>query len=190
MRRRRAMSLEPRVATLEDLPRIRALIPLSVRGLNAGMYSAEQLDASLRHVFGADTQVIRDRTYFVIDEDGSLVACGGWSKRQTLYGGDQLKSLADPLLDPASGAAARIRAFFVHPDFARRGLARRILGACMAAARAAGFSSVELGSTLPGVALYRAYGFEVVENIDQPMPGGLALPLVRMRMTIPGVRGL
>ena len=93
---------------------IRALIPLSVRGLNAGLYTSEQLDLSLRHVFGADTQIIRDGTYYVIESGERLVACGGWSRRRTLYGGDQLKEVEDPLLDPAL-EPARIRAFFVHP---------------------------------------------------------------------------
>lgn len=175
---------DPRVATLEDLAAVRALIPLSVRGLNAGLYSPEQLDASLRHVFGADTQVIRDGTYFVVDSGaGGLAACGGWSRRMTLYGGDQLKDLADPLLDPARDAA-RIRAFFVHPDFARRGLGRLLLDTCRAAARREGFTALELGSTLPGVALYKAYGFDEIERLAQTMPGGLTFPLVRMRMAI------
>ncbi len=176
------MEPDPRLATLDDLPAIQALIPLSVRGLNAGLYTAEQLDVSLRHVFGADTQIVRDGTYYVIDggPGGGLAACGGWSRRRTLYGGDQLKEAVDPLLDP-SREPARIRAFFVHPGAARRGLGRRLLETCAAAARAAGFRALELGSTLPGVALYEACGFTVVEHLEQPMPGGLALPLVRLR---------
>jgi GNAT superfamily N-acetyltransferase len=178
------MAPEPRLATLDDLPAIRALIPLSVRGLSTGHYSPGQIDASLRHVFGADTQLVRDGTYYVIEDGGGLVACGGWSRRRTLYGGDQLKQAADPELDPAT-EAARIRAFFVHPRAARRGLGRRLLEICSAAARAAGFAALELGSTLPGVALYRAFGFAAVEQIEQPMPGGLALPIVRMRLDLP-----
>jgi GNAT superfamily N-acetyltransferase len=168
---------------LEDLPAIRALIPLSVRGLNRGLYTQEQLDASLQHVFGADTQIIRDGTYFVVEEEGVLVACGGWSRRRTLYGGDQLKGGEDPLLAPErepGGGGAR----FVHPQHARRGFGRLLLETCTAAARAAGFSAFELGSTLPGVALYEACGFREVERVMQPMPDGLALPIVRMRREI------
>ncbi len=177
------MKPAPRLATLADLTAIRALIPLSVRGLNRGMYTPEQLDASLQHVFGADTQIIRDGTYYVVEEEGVLVACGGWSRRRTLYGGDQLKGGEDPLLAPER-EPARIRAFFVHPKHARRGLGRLLLETCTAAARAAGFRALELGATLPGVALYEACGFREVERVTQPMPGGLSLPVVRMRMEI------
>jgi GNAT superfamily N-acetyltransferase len=177
------MQREPRLATCEDLPAIRELIELSVRGLNAGHYTQAQLDASLIHVFGADTQLIRDGTYYAIDDSARLAACGGWSRRRTLYGGDQLKAAEDPLLDPATDAA-RIRAFFVHPELARRGLGRLLLDTCVAAARAAGFRALELGSTLPGVALYQACGFTALERVDQPMPGGLSLPIVRMRLEL------
>jgi GNAT superfamily N-acetyltransferase len=176
-------AMKPRLATEGDLDAIRALIPLSVRGLNAGLYTPEQLDASLQHVFGADTQLIRDGTYYVIEDRGALAACGGWSRRRTLYGGDQLEAREDAILDP-SLEPARIRAFFVHPDFARRGLGRLLLDTCVAAARAAGFRALELGSTLPGVPLYSACGFVEVERIEQPMPGGLSLPIVRMRLEL------
>ena len=168
-----------RLATDADLPAIATLIDASVRGLSVGIYSREQIDSGLRFVFGADTQLIADRTYFVIEEDGEIVASGGWSRRRTLYGGDRHKSGADPLLDPRVDAA-RIRAFFVHPDFARRGVGRRILEACLDAARAAGFRRVELASTLPGVPFYRVFGFEEREALEAPMPGGDGLPVVRM----------
>ncbi|HEU0302836.1 MAG TPA: hypothetical protein VFR37_25465, partial [Longimicrobium sp.] len=112
-----------RLATPDDLPAIRALIPLSVRGLSEGYYSAEQVESAIRHVFGPDTQLIRDGTYFVVeDAGGEMVGCGGWSLRRTLYGGDQARDVEDPRLDPAT-EPARIRAFFVHPDHARRGIA-------------------------------------------------------------------
>jgi GNAT superfamily N-acetyltransferase len=113
----------------------------------------------------------------------SRSTCGGWSRRQTLYGGDQLKEAADPLLDPRRDAA-RVRAMFVHPAHARRGLGRLLLDTCRAAAAAAGFTALELGSTLPGVALYEAYGFRAVERVAQPMPGGLTFPLVKMKLTL------
>lgn len=177
----------PRLATLDDLPAVRALIPLSVRGLNHGLYSSAQVETALVHVFGADTRIILDGTYYAVDGGaavpGGLAACGGWSRRRTLYGGDQLKAADDPLLDPAT-EPARIRAFFVHPAAARRGLGRRLLDTCIDAAHAAGFRALELGSTLPGVALYAARGFVPIERVEQPMPGGLALPIVRMRLEL------
>src|SRR5262245_21762149 len=119
-----------RLATSADVPRLHELIERSVRELSVGYYTAAQIESSLRHVFGPDTQLIEDQTYFVIEGPaGELVAAGGWSRRQTLYGGDQMKSAADPLLDPAT-QPARIRAFFVHPDWARRGLARQLFERC------------------------------------------------------------
>ncbi len=113
-----------------------------------------------------------------------LAGCGGWSRRRTLYGGDQMRAPEDPLLDPRT-EAARIRAFFVHPGFARRGVGRAILEACLDAARAAGFRRVELAATLPGVPFYRAFGFEDREPLEAPMPGGLALPVLRMERDLP-----
>jgi GNAT superfamily N-acetyltransferase len=172
-----------RLATLDDVPAIRALIDASVRTLSASHYSEEQIASALRWVFGADTQLIIDGTYYVMDADGAVVAAGGWSRRATLYGGDQLKTAVDPLLDP-DREAARIRAFFVHPAWARRGLARRIYEACGAAARSAGFTQLELVSTLPGEPLYRALGFSPVEELVHEMPDGVGLPVVRMRKTL------
>ena len=177
--------MEIRLATPEDVPAIAALIPLSARELSRGFYTQEQTEAAIRHVFGPDTRLIADGTYFVAEEENAgtarsaVVGCGGWSRRRTLYGGDQMKSAEDPLLDPRVDAA-RIRAFFVHPDFARRGVGRLILEACLAAARAAGFRRVELASTLPGVPFYRVFGFEEREALEAPMPGGDGLPVVRM----------
>ena len=160
-----------------------SLIPLSVRGLSRGFYSDAQIESAIRHVFGPDTQLIADRTYFVATVGGMLVGCGGWSRRRTLFGGDQMKTAEDPLLDPKA-EPARVRAFFVHPDWARRGIAGAILEACMNAARAAGFRRVELVATLPGEPLYRAFGFDVLERFEAAMPDGLTLPVVRM-MRVP-----
>jgi GNAT superfamily N-acetyltransferase len=174
-----------RLATPDDVAAIRALIPLSVRGLNAGLYSPAQLAASLQHVFGVDTQLVRDGTYFVLEENGELAAAGGWSRRRTLYGGDQLKKEDDPLLDPAS-EPARIRAFFVHPAHARRGLGRMLLDACVREAARAGFRALELGATLPGVAFYEAHGFVRLERIEESLPGGVLFPVVRMRRELGG----
>jgi GNAT superfamily N-acetyltransferase len=168
-----------RLARDADLPALHALIPLSVRGLSRGFYSDGEIEAAIEHVFGPDTQLIADGTYFVVEVAGEVVACGGWSKRQTLYGGDQAKAAVDPVVDPARDPA-RIRAFFVHPSFARRGLGSLLMNTCMDAARAAGFRRLELGATLPGVPLYRAFGFEALERVDAPLPNGQSLPVVRM----------
>ena len=174
-----------RVATAEDLPALKALIPLSARALSRGYYSEEQTEGAIRHVFGPDSRLIADGTYFAAEQDGELAGCGGWSRRRTLFGGDQMKSAEDPLLDPAT-EAARIRAFFVHPSFARRGVGSAILGACMDAARAAGFRRMELASTLPGVPLYEAFGFQKREPIDIPLPDGVVLPVIRMERALDG----
>ena len=171
-----------RLATMADVPALRALIDLSVRGLSIGFYTDAQIESSLRFVFGPDTNLIVDRTYYVIESEG-LVAAGGWGRRRTLFGGDQSKSDADPLLDPAT-EPARIRAFYVHPDWARKGLARQLFERCAAGARRAGFRTLELMATLPGVPLYRALGFTIVEPTNAELPDGVSLPLVRMTRQI------
>lgn len=169
-----------RPATPDDVPRLHPLIAESVRGLSGPWYSDRQIDSALRHVFGPDTRLIADGTYFVVeDESGALVAAGGWGRRRTLYGGDQMKPADDPPLDPAA-EPARIRAFFVHPAVARRGLGRLLFDRCAADATAAGFRSLELMATLPGVPLYRALGFAAVEDVTATLPDGVPLPLVRM----------
>jgi GNAT superfamily N-acetyltransferase len=173
-----------RRATLEDVPALRELIPLSARELSRGFYTAEETESAILHVFGPDSRLIADGTYFVVeDEDGRLAGCGGWSRRRTLFGGDQMKSGEEPLLDPAT-EAARVRAFFVHPDFARRGIGTRLLEECVESARSAGFRRLELAATLPGVPLYAARGFREVERIDVAMRDGRRLPIVRMEREI------
>jgi len=171
--------LRVRLATPGDLPALRRLIPRSVRGLSRGYYTDAQIEGAIEHVFGPDTQLIADGTYFVVTAAEQVVACGGWSKRRTLYGGDQMKGEADPLVDPAT-EPARIRAFFVDPDWSRRGIGSRLMQACIDAARAAGFRTLELAATLPGEPLYRALGFEEIERVSSPLPGGEVLPIVRM----------
>ena len=179
-----------RVADDTDLPALRELIDASVRGLSVGFYTPLQIESALRFVFGPDTQLLADRTYYVIEAEGELVAAGGWSHRRTLYGGDQHKVADDSELD-AAYEPARIRAFFVHPRWARRGLARVLFRECAAAARAGGFRRLELAATLPGEPLYRALGFVALEVIDVPMPDGQILPVIRMARTLdadmPGV---
>ena len=173
------MPSELRAATLEDIPALRGLIDASVRELSRGYYSDAQVESALRYVFGPDTQLITDRTYFVLPAAEGFAAAGGWSKRRTLYGGDQMKLTEDPELDPAT-EAARIRAFYVHPAFARRGMGRMLLEHCSAAARAAGFRRLELMSTMPGVPLYTVMGFTPLEGTVQLLPDGVELPFVRM----------
>lgn len=176
------MQIQLRLATTEDIPALDQLMRKSVRGLSAGYYTERQIDLSLVHVFGIDTQLIADGTYFVaeaLEASGQIVGCGGWSKRNTLYGGDQTKQGEDSLLDPAT-EPARIRAFFIAPDFARRGIGRQIIEACESAAREAGFTHLELGATLPGVPLYTALGYQPIERIEHPMPEGEVLPVVIM----------
>ncbi len=175
-----------RPAAHADVPALRALIAESVRGLSAGYYTPEQAERALVHVFGPDTQLIDDGTYYVVEaEEGqrTLVAAGGWSRRRTLYGGDQTKSGGDPLLDPAT-EPARIRAFFVHPAWARRGLGRLLFDHCHRAARDAGFHELTLVATLPGVPLYSALGFVEEERFAVPMADGLELPVVRMTRAV------
>jgi GNAT superfamily N-acetyltransferase len=172
-----------RVATSDDVPGLRALIALSARALSAPFYSPQQVEAAVAHVFGVDTQLISDGTYFVIDAADGPAAAGGWSARRTLYGGDHTKTGSDPLLDPRT-EAARIRAFFVHPHWARQGLGRQLFAACARAAWNAGFRNFELMATRPGEPLYDALGFEVVERVVATLPGGVEVPFARMHRAI------
>ena len=169
----------PRLATDADIPALEALIPLSVRALQSAHYSPAQINAALGPVFGVDRQLIRDGTYFVVEDAGQIVACGGWSKRKTLYGGDRDRPGEDaelnPLIDPA-----RIRAFFVHPNWARQGIGRSILQHCETAAIQAGFHRAELVATLTGEPLYARFGYAAIERYEAPMIDGLSLPVVRM----------
>ena len=166
---------------MDDIPRLRQVIEASVRGLQAKDYTPAQIEGALTSVYGVDTQLIGDGTYFAVesDVDGSIIACGGWSKRKTLYGGDQYVAREDSLLDPARDAA-KIRAFFVHPDWARKGIGSLILEACEQAALAAGFTRLEMGATLSGVPFYRAKGYVELESQNVPLGNGEELPIVRM----------
>jgi GNAT superfamily N-acetyltransferase len=177
------MPVTIRLAREDDVPALRTLIALSVRGLQATHYTPTQMEGALASVFGVDTQLILDGTYFVVEADGQLAACGGWSKRRTLYGGDQAVNREDSLLDP-SHDAARIRAFFVHPSFARRGIGTQLLKACEDAACAQGFTRFELASTLPGVPLYAARGYVAGERFDIPLNNGESLGILQMSKII------
>jgi GNAT superfamily N-acetyltransferase len=172
-----------RLAREADVPALEALIPLSVRALLAPYYSLGQMDAALGPVFGVDRQLIRDGTYFVAERDGAIVGCGGWSRRRSLYGGDSGRAREDGLLDPQRDAA-RVRAFFVHPAWSRRGIGRSIMAACERAIVEAGFRTVDIVATLAGEPLYATFGYAVVERYDIAMAGGLKLPAVRMTKSI------
>ncbi|MBJ7310865.1 GNAT family N-acetyltransferase [Rugamonas sp. CCM 8940] len=174
-------SLRPAQTT--DIPRLEALIRRSGLALSAGFYSEAQAKAVTEHVFGVDSQLIADQSYFIIERDGEAIACGGWSRRRTLFGADRAKSGVDALLDPEH-EAARIRAFFVAPEVARQGLGRRLLEHCSAQAGAAGFHALELAGTMPGVPLYLACGFALVEQFEIALAGDVRVPLARMRKAI------
>ncbi|MEY2564728.1 MAG: hypothetical protein QOH88_2921 [Verrucomicrobiota bacterium] len=174
-----------RLAGPEDIPELETLIEQSVRGLQAPHYSTAQMDGALGSVFGVDRQLIRDQTYFVIEEKQAIIACGGWSKRESLFGSSATRTREDALLDPAQDPA-RVRAFFVHPAQARRGLGRAILVACEEAIRAAGFRSIELVATLPGVPFYDAFGYRAGARYEVALANGLSLPVVRMTKNLVG----
>ena len=177
-----------RKATTEDVPVLLALIDASVRGLQAQDHTPAQIEGALKTAFGVDTQLLQDETYFVVenispDTGTTIVACGGWSKRKTLYGSDHAPDRDNGLLDPRTDAA-KIRAFFVHPAWARRGIGSLLLSICEAAATAAGFTRFEMGATLTGVPLYRAKNYLEVERIYLPLGEGEMLPIVRMRKSL------
>ena len=173
-----------RPATPADIPALRTLIELSVRVLQAQDYTPAQIDLALKTVYGVDTQLIADGTYFVVEDENTIVGCGGWSKRKTLYGGDNWSAREDWLLDPEQDAA-KIRAFFVHPQCARRGIGSIILEACEQAALAAGFTRLEMGATLTGVPFYQVKGYTVLEDVAVPLGDGESLPIVRMGKRLP-----
>ena len=175
--------LTHRLAIEADLPRLRELMALAIDTLQKGFLDEAQIVAS-RAVMGLDTQLVADRTYFLVEDDGRLAGCGGWSRRATLYGGDHSTALRDEaLLDPARDAA-RVRAMYTHPDFARRGIGRLILTLCEAAAAAEGFRQVQLMATLSGEPLYRACGYAEIERTAAAPEGGVVVPLILMGKAI------
>jgi len=177
------LHLTLRLATPADIPALHKLIETSVRALQSNDYTAEQIEGALGTVLGLDTQLITDGTYFIAEARAAcahhLAGCGGWSKRRTLFGSDHAETREPELLDPKTDAS-KIRAFFIHPDFARRGIGSRILEACESAARSAGFTRFEMGATLTGVPLYLARGYRILDRIEVPLRNGHTLPVVRM----------
>ena len=170
--------LTHRLATEDDLPMLRELMDLAIGTLQRGFLDDAQIAAS-RAVMGLDTQLVADGAYFMVEENGALAGCGGWSRRATLYGGDHSTGLRDAtLLDPTKDAA-RVRAMYTHPDFARRGVGSLILGLCEAAAAAEGFPRVQLMATLSGEPLYRARGYVEIERAPARVEG-VTVPLILM----------
>jgi GNAT superfamily N-acetyltransferase len=189
-----------RLAIPADIPVLQALIDASVRGLQAQDYTPAQIEGALKTVFGVDSQLIADGTYIVAEakSDGNqrtdqkvvkvetvIVGCGGWSKRKTLYGGDRWAGREDALLDPLRDAA-KIRAFFIHPAWARQGIGGMILEACESAARAAGFMRYEMGATLTGAKLFGVKGYVAVKPISIPLMNGEVLPVIHMEKRVSG----
>jgi N-acetylglutamate synthase-like GNAT family acetyltransferase len=178
-----SQSVQLRLARSADIPALHALIEASVRGLMIQEYSLAQLEGALGTYLGVDTQLIADGTYFVAEVETAtakeMIGCGGWSKRKTLFGADHRPGRENALLDPAVDAA-KIRALFIHPDWARRGIGSRILKACEEAARTAGFKKFEMGATLTGVPLYEAKGYKVIDDVEIPLSNGESLKVVRM----------
>lgn len=169
-----------RKARLEEREAIRNLIAESARQLSRAHYNERQIETAIATVFGVDTDLIADGTYFVAEIDNELAGCGGWSKRKTLFGGDQYSSRDAGYLDPQS-EPAKIRAFFIHPDYARKGIARAILSQCETEARAVGFHALELMATLPGIEFYKSSGFSVTGNLNLELTEDVKLELVPMR---------
>jgi len=173
--------LTSRLAGPDDLPALEAVMAASIAELQRGFLTAAQIEAS-RTIMGLDRQLVADRTYFVVEAEGRVAGCGGWSRRATLYGGDHTPGRDAALLDPAVDAA-RVRAMYTHPDFARRGVGRLILTLCEDAARAEGFKRLELMGTMSGRPLYESYGFTAIEEIVDAR-GGAPVPLTRMGKAI------
>ena len=179
-----AFTIRPAVAA--DVPVLRGLIDASVRRLQSADYSPAQIDCALRTVFGVDSQLVGDGTYLVVEtvpenvnDRRVIVACGGWSKHKTLYGGDSWRDRQDDLLDPKTDAA-KIRAFFIHPDWARQGIGTLLLDACESAAHAAGFTRFEMGATLTGAKLFEKRGYVPVERLNVPLEEEITLPIIHM----------
>jgi GNAT superfamily N-acetyltransferase len=174
------MTFSLRKAALDDQPILESLIAESARGLSRQDYTDAQIEAALGTAWGVDTELIRDGTFFVVEIEGQIVACGGWSKRKTLFGADGQAGRQSELLDPARDPA-RIRAFFVRPAWARHGFGGALLQRCEAEARAEGFRSLELMATLPGWRLYKEMGYEGEQRIEHTLNGSIAIEFMPMR---------
>jgi GNAT superfamily N-acetyltransferase len=173
--------LKHRLAVRTDVPALKALMEAAIEELQKPFLSEAQIAAS-KTIMGLDTQLVEDGTYFVIEQDGTIAGCGGWSRRATMYGGDNSPGRNAALLDPKK-EAARIRAMYTHPHYVRRGVGRLILELCENAARAEGFATVELGATMAGEPLYRACGYQPLKRFTDDS-GGAPVPILLMRKTL------
>ena len=173
--------LTHRLAAREDMDALKALMDEAISELQKPFLDESRI-ASSRAIMGLDTQLIDDGTYFIVESDGQLAGCGGWSRRATMYGGDQTPGRSAALLDPTKDAA-RIRAMYTHPNHTRKGVGRLIISLCEAAAKSEGFTRMELVATLAGEPLYRACGYEPYENIVDDR-GGAGVPLLRMKKSL------
>ena len=180
------MTMSIRLATADDVAGLVPLMEAAIEVLQKGFLEDDQIESS-KAIMGIDRQLIEDGTYFVVEIDGSVAGCGGWSRRATLYGGDHSAGRNAALLDPATDPA-RVRAMYTHPDFARRGVGRLVLDACEAAAAAEGFTTLELMATRSGRPLYESFGFQLVEEVHDAT-GGASVPLARMRKPITATTG-
>ncbi len=173
------LDLVIRCAQESEIPELNALIAKSAGNLSVGFYTKPQTECLIKYVFSVDSELVADQTYYVIEANGMIAACGGWSKRRTLFGGDQASTRTPGFLDP-SREAAKIRAFFIHPDFARQGLGSVLMRRCEEQAMLAGFTALELMSTLPGVPFYEQKGFIAGEPLSLPLPDGLLADFLAM----------
>jgi GNAT superfamily N-acetyltransferase len=168
-----------RLALGSEIKTLNELIAQSARMLCKQDYTPEEIESAVAHVFGVDTELVEDKTYYVIEDKGQILACGGWSKRKTLLGGNQFNSRDSSLLDPKKDPA-KIRAFFVHPDYARHGLGKKLLAHCEEEAKRNGFSRIEMMATLTGAKLYQTQGYMGSEQVDYSLPNGCVLKFIRM----------
>ena len=174
---------KPRLATERDIPAIQSLLESSARMLQSDVYTAAQIESAIGPVYAVDRQLIKDETYYVVEYQSQLVGCGGWSRRKTLYGADQGEESTAQFLDPTQHAA-KVRAFFVHPHWARKGIGAAILQICESQIQVRGFLSAEMVATLSGVPLYTAFGYSPVEQFTIPLPTDLELAVVLMRKSL------
>lgn len=175
-----SVAFQSRLAISTDIPALNALVDASIRGLGAQDYNPQQVESSMKYLFGIDSQIVEDGTYFVVEAENQIVGCGGWSRRKTPFGGDQAIDIHDDdLRDPATDPAI-IRAFFVHPQWARQGIGGLLLDLCENAARQEGYHRFELVATLTGRKLYTVWGYQAQEEFDIRLPDGVALKAIRM----------
>jgi len=172
------ISLRP--AVLSDVPALVVLIDASIRVLGGRYYTESEVDRSLKYVFGADTTMIEDGTYVVVEAEGLMIGAGGWSHRWTPFGGDQATPVRDAQFREPGKDPAVIRAMYVHPEWARQGIGGLIIRACESAAHDAGFEDLELVATLSGVEFYERHGYDQNETFDYVMGDGSTIAFIRM----------